>query len=111
MLSKLLIDLATTPIPTQIPEKKFPYLNSATSDVSVGEYDYGALGKWIVDGLVYFGEKSLYYLDPFVTWGGRFIIISCFLIYRFSGDRKYISAGIKCLIIVFLFWVARGYFG
>lgn len=111
LFNNLLIRLTTTPTPTQVPEKKFPYLNSATSDVSVGEYDYGALGKWIVDGLAYFGEKLLYYLDPIVSWGGRIVIVSCFIIYYCSGERKYIAAGLKWLIVVVVFWSLRGALG
>lgn len=107
---KLLIDKAfaiLTASPTPVPEKRYKYINSATSDVNVGEKDYGLVGKIFEEAIAWLGDKLLDFLDPFANWGCRIIIISCFVIYYCSHEQKYIALAIKWGIIFALFWVVR----
>jgi hypothetical protein len=96
--------LTTISTPTPPPDPRFTYINSATSSTGIGGYDYGAIGKWALDGLAYLFD----FLDPIVSWGGKVIIIGCFIIYWCSGEKKYIASALKCAIIVLIFWVIRG---
>ncbi len=107
---KFLIDKAFTLLsvtPTPFPDKKYQYINSVTSDINVNEKDYGLIGEWIEEGLAWIGDKLLDLLEPFVNWGSRIIIISCFIIFFCSQERKYISLALKWGIIFTLFWVVR----
>lgn len=95
------------PVPTEVPEKKYKYINSATSDLKVGEKDYGLVGDLLEDAIAWLSDKMLDILEPFINWGARLIIVACILIYTCTSERKYIASAIKWGIIFTVFWAIR----
>jgi len=80
-------------------------VNSATSGDTP---DYGLVGQWFSDGCAWIGQNVMSFLDPFLNWGCKIIIVSCFIIYYCSGERKYIASGIKFGIIFVLYCAIWG---
>lgn len=100
--------LTAEPTTTPIPEKLHKYVNSATSGSNVGdEVDYGTFGKMIEDGFAWIGDKLLDVIGPFANWGSRIIIVSCFLIFYLSQEKKYIATAWKFGILYALYWTIR----
>jgi hypothetical protein len=86
--------------PTQGAE--YPNVNSVTTGDPISQ-DYGAIMKWVTDGLTYVGKSLLNCLDPFLNWGCKTIIVACYLIFYCSGERKYIATGLKFGIIFVIY--------
>jgi hypothetical protein len=94
----MILSSLITAIPTEPP--KHPWVNSATAG---NGNDLG----WIVDGFVYLVEKIFLMVSPVINWGSKIIIVSCVIIYFCSGEKKYISAGLKWGIIFVIYCSIR----
>lgn len=112
----ILTTVTITPTPTPTPDQDNGWFGKFVErgKVEVPE-DAGLAGGWLVDELKkafsWLGNTVLDYIGPFVNWGSRIIIISCFIIYFCSGDRKYMSAALKWGIIFLLYTVIRSAVG
>lgn len=113
MLSSILSVLYTSP--TQAPEDNGligGFIDSGKVEVPENA---GFAGGWLknelADALSWLGDTFLDYVGPFINWGSRIIIVSCFIIYYCSGERKYIAAALKWGVIFLLYLVIRGAVG
>jgi hypothetical protein len=111
MLYNIINHVLTAAVPTTPPDPGYWDKLIEQGKYSTESNNYGLLGKWAEDGFAWIGDKLLDLLEPFVNWGGRIIILSCFIIWYCSGEKKYIAAAIKWLIIFTLFWYIRSAVG
>lgn len=57
------------------------------------------IASGIIDGISWLAQSLCEILIPIGKWGCKFVIISCIIIYCCSEDKKYVSSGIRALII------------
>lgn len=102
--------------PTPVPDKDNGWMEDIfkRGKVEVPE-NAGFAGGWLKnelsEALSWIGDTFLDYIGPFINWGSRIIIVSCFIIFFCSGERKYIASALKWGVIYLLYLTIRGAVG